>query len=64
VCTNVHSTPSPESIARLTELVECGAVSAPIRQTFAFDDLERAFACLLAGPAQGKISVVLDPSGT
>ena len=56
--TNVHSTPTPDAIARLTELVECGAVRPPVRATFAFDDLERAFEALLAGPAMGKISIV------
>jgi NADPH:quinone reductase-like Zn-dependent oxidoreductase len=59
VCTNVHSTPSPESIARLTALVAAGKVIAPIHATFGFDDIERAFERLSTGPALGKISVVV-----
>jgi NADPH2:quinone reductase len=62
-CLNVHSTPTPESLARLADLVERGAVVAPIDATFAFDDIEAAFAQLAAGPALGKISVVLTPGG-
>jgi NADPH:quinone reductase len=64
VCTNVHSTPTPESIARLTALVDDGAVVPPVHETFAFDDIEVAFAHLAAGPALGKISVLLDQSGS
>ena len=60
VCTNVHSTPSPQSIARLSNLVEAGSVVAPIQDTFSFDDIASAFDQLAAGPARGKISVVLD----
>jgi NADPH:quinone reductase-like Zn-dependent oxidoreductase len=60
VCANVHSTPTPESIARLTALVEAGSVVAPIHDTFSFDRIDDAFERLLAGPALGKISVVLD----
>lgn len=63
VCTNVHSTPTPESIARLTALVDAGDVVAPVHETFAFADLEVAFAHLAAGPSLGKISVLLDQSG-
>jgi NADPH:quinone reductase-like Zn-dependent oxidoreductase len=57
--TNVHSTPSPATIARLTALVEAGSVVAPIHRRYAFDDLEAAFAQLATGPALGKLSVVL-----
>ncbi|BEP13350.1 NADP-dependent oxidoreductase [Acidothermaceae bacterium B102] len=63
VCTNVHSTPTPQSIARLSALVDDGAVMPPVHETFAFDDLEVAFAHLAAGPSLGKISVLLDQSG-
>jgi NADPH:quinone reductase-like Zn-dependent oxidoreductase len=59
VCTNVHSTPTPESIARLSALVEAGSVVVPIQATYAFDDIEAAFDRLRTGPALGKISVVL-----
>ena len=61
--TNVHSTPNPATIARFTELVDSGSVVAPIHRTYAFDDLESAFAQLAAGPAMGKLSVVL-PAAT
>ncbi len=61
--TNVHSTPDPATIARLAALVDAGSVVAPVHRTYAFDDLEAAFAQLAAGPALGKLSVVLD-SGT
>jgi len=64
VCANVHSTPTPESIARLTELVESGSVVAPIHGTVDFDDIEVAFERLDAGPALGKISVVLEQGST
>jgi NADPH2:quinone reductase len=60
-CANIHSTPTPESIGRLTSLVEGGAVVTPIHDTFSFDRIDDAFERLLAGPALGKISVVLDP---
>jgi NADPH:quinone reductase-like Zn-dependent oxidoreductase len=59
VCTNVHSTPSPEGIGRLTALVESGHVRVPVHETFAFDDIARAFERLRSGPALGKISVLL-----
>jgi NADPH:quinone reductase-like Zn-dependent oxidoreductase len=58
-CANVHSTPTAESLARLAELVETGAVVVPIQATYAFDDIEMAFARLATGPALGKLSVVL-----
>ncbi len=61
VCTNVHSTPTPETLGRLTALVEAGSVTAPIQDSFSFDRIDDAFERLLAGPALGKISVVLDP---
>jgi len=64
VCTNVHSTPSPQSIARLTQLVDDGSVTAPIQDTFSFDDIAAAFDQLATGPAMGKISVVMDPGST
>jgi NADPH:quinone reductase-like Zn-dependent oxidoreductase len=59
-CVNVHSTPSPEGIARLTALVDAGSVVVPIHARFAFDDIEQAFDRLRSGPTRGKISVVLD----
>jgi NADPH:quinone reductase-like Zn-dependent oxidoreductase len=59
-CLNVHSTPTPESLARLADLVDAGDVVVPIHATYAFDDVEAAFARLATGPALGKISVVLD----
>jgi NADPH:quinone reductase-like Zn-dependent oxidoreductase len=58
-CANVHSTPTPESLARLAELVETGAVAVPIQASYAFEEIEAAFARLAAGPALGKLSVVL-----
>jgi NADPH:quinone reductase-like Zn-dependent oxidoreductase len=60
---NIHSTPTPESIARLTELVERGAVVAPIQSVFAFEEIDIAFKRLAAGPGLGKISVDMDPGG-
>jgi NADPH:quinone reductase-like Zn-dependent oxidoreductase len=57
-CVNVHSTPSPASFDRLAALVRSGAVVAPIHETFGFDQLPAAFACLQAGQVLGKISVV------
>ncbi len=61
---NVHSTPTPAAIARLTALVDAGSVVAPIHRSYAFDDLDDAFARLAAGPALGKLSVVLEPGST
>jgi NADPH:quinone reductase-like Zn-dependent oxidoreductase len=62
-CANVHSTPTPESIARLTALVETGSVVAPIQATFTFDQIDAAFDRLRTGPALGKISVVISVVG-
>jgi NADPH:quinone reductase-like Zn-dependent oxidoreductase len=64
VCTNVHSTPTRASLARLAALVEDGAVVVPVHETVAFDDIEDAFERLQAGPALGKISVILEPRST
>ncbi|UQX87406.1 NADP-dependent oxidoreductase [Jatrophihabitans telluris] len=60
-CANVHSSPTPESIARLTALVEAGQVVAPVYATYRFAELAAAFDLLAAGPALGKISVILEP---
>ena len=46
--TNVHSTPSPESLARLAALVDAGLVSPVVAATFAFDDIGAAFDQLTA----------------
>ena len=62
--TNVHSTPSPESLARMTTLVDEGSIVAPVNRTFGFDDIGAAFDRLLAGPSLGKIAVVLPAGGT
>jgi len=56
---NVHSTPSPESLARLAALVDDGLVRPIVAATFAFDDIGAAFERLLAGGALGKIAVTI-----
>ena len=60
VCTNVHSTPTPESIARLSELVMAGRLVAPVHASYRFADIGQAFSRLASGPALGKISVVFE----
>jgi len=59
VFTNVHSTPSPESLARLAALVDDGLVTPVIAATFGFDDIARAFERLTAGGNLGKIAVTM-----
>lgn len=61
-CANVHSTPTPESLARLAGMVEAGTVVVPVHAVFAFDDIGAAFDLLARGPALGKISIVMEPS--
>ena len=55
---NLHSTPTPESLDRLAELVANGRVRAPIDRTFGFEELPAAFERLRAGGVCGKISIV------
>ena len=59
---NVHSTPSPENLARLNVLVEVG-VTPVVMATYAFPDIESAFARLQAGSLTGKIAVSLAGPG-
>ena len=54
---NVHSTPSPESLARLASLVDHGLVRPVIAATFPFHRIDEAFDLLLARGTLGKISV-------
>jgi len=58
--TNVHSTPSPESLARLATLVDDGLVTPVIAATFAFDDIGEAFDRLRAGGNLGKVAVTME----
>jgi NADPH:quinone reductase-like Zn-dependent oxidoreductase len=54
--TNVHSTPSPESLDRLAALVDDGSITPVIAASFGFDDIESAFGALTEHPL-GKIQV-------
>lgn len=55
--TNVHSTPSPESLARLASMVDSGLVVPVVDTTFAFDDISQAFDQLLGGGNLGKVAL-------
>jgi len=57
--TNIHSTPSPANLARLSALVDGGGVTPVVADTFGFDDIEAAFGRLLAGGTAGKLAVTL-----
>lgn len=57
---NVHSTPSPANLGRLTALVDDGGVTPVVACTFSFDDIDAAFDRLLAGGTAGKLAVSLD----
>jgi NADPH2:quinone reductase len=57
--TNVHSTPSPESLARLAALVDDGLVTPVVAATYSFDEIGRAFERLTAGGNLGKIAVTI-----
>jgi len=56
---NVHSTPSPASLARLAALVDEGLVAPVVAATFAFDDIAAAFERLTTGGNLGKIAVTI-----
>jgi NADPH:quinone reductase-like Zn-dependent oxidoreductase len=56
---NVHSTPSPANLARLSALVDDRGVTPVVMETFSFGDIEAAFSRLLAGGMAGKIAVSL-----
>ncbi len=59
---NVHSTPSPANLARLSALVDDRGVTPVVMGTFSFGDIEAAFDRLLAGGMAGKIAISLaDP---
>jgi NADPH:quinone reductase-like Zn-dependent oxidoreductase len=58
--TNVHSTPSPESLARLAALVDDGLVTPVVAATFGFDDIDRAFERLKTGGNIGKVAVTFE----
>jgi NADPH:quinone reductase-like Zn-dependent oxidoreductase len=58
-CANVHSTPTPESLLRLAQLVDEGFVRPVVSATYAFDDIAAAFERLATGGTPGKIAVVL-----
>jgi len=57
---NIHSTPSPANLARLTALVDDSGVTPVVADTFRFDDIDTAFDRLLAGGTAGKLAVSLD----
>jgi len=54
---NIHSTPSPSNLARLSALVDERGVTPVVMETFGFGDIEAAFGRLLAGGMAGKIAV-------
>jgi NADPH:quinone reductase-like Zn-dependent oxidoreductase len=56
---NVHSTPSPESLARLAALVDAGQVTPVVAATYAFDDIGAAFERLAVGRNVGKVAVTV-----
>jgi len=56
---NVHSTPSPANLARLTALVDDHGVTPVVADTFRFEDINAAFDRLLAGGMNGKIAISL-----
>jgi len=56
---NVHSTPSPANLARLSALVDEQGITPVTMATFSFGDIEAAFDRLLAGGIAGKIAVSL-----
>jgi NADPH:quinone reductase len=58
--TNVHSTPSPANLGRLTAFVDDGGVTPVVAHTFSFHDIDAAFDRLLAGGMAGKLAVSLD----
>ncbi len=58
--TNVHSTPSPEALARLAALVDDGLVRPVVAATFRFDDIASAFEKLIGGGNLGKVAVSLE----
>jgi NADPH:quinone reductase len=60
--TNVHSTPSPANLARLSALVDDRGVTPVVMGTFSFGDIEAAFERLLAGGMAGKIAVSMADS--
>jgi len=59
---NVHSTPSPSNLARLSALVDERGVTPVVMETFGFGDIEAAFGRLLAGGMAGKIAVWMTDS--
>jgi len=56
---NVHSTPSPANLGRLSALVDEHGVTPVVMATFGFGDIEAAFGRLAAGGLAGKIAVSL-----
>jgi NADPH:quinone reductase-like Zn-dependent oxidoreductase len=56
---NIHSTPTPESLARLAAMVDSGHVSPVIAATYDFDDIGAAFVRLVGGGNIGKVAVAL-----
>lgn len=53
---NVHSSPTPEALGRLADLVGSGAVLAPVQRVFDLDDIDEAFTTMRSG-VTGKIAV-------
>ena len=59
--TNVHSTPSPQALARLAAMVDGGQVRPVLDATYAFDDIAHAFEHLLRGGNLGKVALTMVP---
>jgi NADPH:quinone reductase-like Zn-dependent oxidoreductase len=57
---NVHSTPSPESLARFAGMVDAGLVTPVVAETFGFDDIGAAFTRLLGGANIGKVALTYE----
>jgi NADPH2:quinone reductase len=57
---NVHSTPSPESLARLAAMVDARQVRPVVAATYSFDDIGTAFERLAGGGNLGKLAVTME----
>lgn len=59
---NVHSTPSPHSLARFAALVDDGLVTSVVDEVYPFSGIDRAFERLGRGGVRGKLAVSLADS--